>query len=618
MSDDSLARNHPASPSDVDGGYDAIHATIVATERGRWFLDQFANHYRGADTDVVLAAIDRLEEAIRGPRATAPADPAASTLASLLDTVRLTRDELLNRHGDPAARGDAAIADFHNAAQQIQELVWARHGRETGSEIDTQLAFQINRLTGAGERLQRSVDALRILMALVEDLDQRFAVEPVQEPSASTRPEPQEPIRPAVAEAQEDVSAPEPAWNASASRQTFHDLAAPATDTWPDDPALPEAEPTDAMLVGEDAPVPVSLRDAEPEPHAAPHAGAADVLQGLTIAPAAEREDEAAPPAAETEALVTDWAFAPTGPETQAEEETALEPETFADPEPELLRPLPPAEAIWPSHETAAMPEASEAERTLSALERLEAREYGRRLPSGPATTPEDTPGPTDLPRPTDQAEPAEPGEPAARVGLNDLVLGLAPSPSPDEPESETDEWSPLPADTPEAIFDSDLFDSDEAGDEPTDAEAVLPAPEAMSALVEDTTADDTDLREIDSAAPDEAAAFLQDLTEDTAAPESGEGAGLKPVGGHDLLQEDAAPSAPPLRSAFATRPPSPASGLTRPTAETPAAAAPSAPEVGGDTPSVLQRLESMRAAIASLMDEVNEKAARRNPPGSP
>src|SRR5882757_912058 len=54
----------PQPPAAVD--YDAICATMMESARGRWFLDEFARRNRNADTTLVLAAIERVETAIRG------------------------------------------------------------------------------------------------------------------------------------------------------------------------------------------------------------------------------------------------------------------------------------------------------------------------------------------------------------------------------------------------------------------------------------------------------------------------------------------------------------------------------------------------------------------------
>ena len=45
---------------------DAVYAAVTATERGRWFLSEFANRHRAANTDLVVAALDRIEPAIGG------------------------------------------------------------------------------------------------------------------------------------------------------------------------------------------------------------------------------------------------------------------------------------------------------------------------------------------------------------------------------------------------------------------------------------------------------------------------------------------------------------------------------------------------------------------------
>ena len=73
MSNDPLAS--PALPAGPphETEYDAVYATVTATERGRWFLTEYANRNRRADTDLVMAAIARIEAAICGdaPQASA-------------------------------------------------------------------------------------------------------------------------------------------------------------------------------------------------------------------------------------------------------------------------------------------------------------------------------------------------------------------------------------------------------------------------------------------------------------------------------------------------------------------------------------------------------------------
>lgn len=48
-----------------DDEYDAIEAAVMETERGRWFLREFARRTRATETAALLAAIDRLENAMK-------------------------------------------------------------------------------------------------------------------------------------------------------------------------------------------------------------------------------------------------------------------------------------------------------------------------------------------------------------------------------------------------------------------------------------------------------------------------------------------------------------------------------------------------------------------------
>jgi hypothetical protein len=66
MSNDPLARSDfwAGAPSETE--YEALYAAVTATERGRWFLAEFASHNRHAETDRVVAAIARIEAAVGG------------------------------------------------------------------------------------------------------------------------------------------------------------------------------------------------------------------------------------------------------------------------------------------------------------------------------------------------------------------------------------------------------------------------------------------------------------------------------------------------------------------------------------------------------------------------
>jgi hypothetical protein len=72
MSSEPLARPEIAAEAPIDMDYEAVYAAVTATERGRWFLAEYARRNRDADTDRVLGAIARMESAIRGALAQTP------------------------------------------------------------------------------------------------------------------------------------------------------------------------------------------------------------------------------------------------------------------------------------------------------------------------------------------------------------------------------------------------------------------------------------------------------------------------------------------------------------------------------------------------------------------
>jgi hypothetical protein len=530
MSDDSLARSQPATPPSADEGYDAIHATIVATERGRWFLDEYARRYRGVDTDIALAALARIEQAIRGDSAAVPPDDGDRTvLAGLAETVRQARSEVMDRHGDPAASGEAALAEFRNAAGQIQELVWAAQSQEAGAELRAQLSFQISRLLGAGERLESSVGALQVLLGVLDDLDQRLRpLRQAPEPAGEAVVEPALPPLVTAAAAEwspaETLSSPEPA---------------------------PEPAPRPTPLAGQ------MLADERPEElptlpertRAGPWwdtvaPDAADVFGRDTVVPA---------PAAEAD--LADWAFAP--------------PDKATEPLDPAHRPLRSAD-LWSSADEPLV------ESPASALERLEAREFGRRR----AETTDKT-----LPPGGDAGSWPDTSPPSRDDAFDDLVQGEGSIPAAlsrpfAAPEWTTETQTALPAVEP--IFDADLFDTDESA-----AEAERPSPVDLTGLA----APDVETDPGDAGGDHRLSPPLERPT------------------AHDFLQVEAEPL-----------PAMPAGSLEAESASEWLAPHPRLPVEGPQPsePSMQERLENVRSAIATLMKEVDEKTertARRFPP---
>jgi len=68
MANDSLALADIPAELTQDADYDAVYAAVTATERGRWFLAEYANRNHRTETGAVVGAIARIEAAIRGDR----------------------------------------------------------------------------------------------------------------------------------------------------------------------------------------------------------------------------------------------------------------------------------------------------------------------------------------------------------------------------------------------------------------------------------------------------------------------------------------------------------------------------------------------------------------------
>lgn len=126
MSDDLLALSGLSGlPHEAE--YDAAYATVTATERGRWFLAEYASRNRHADTDLVIAAIARMEAAIgaRAPGSGAPHKPDIDAAVERLADVAV---ELRERGAD------AALCDTLDAA--IREI-WGSTETTSGAKNGT-------------------------------------------------------------------------------------------------------------------------------------------------------------------------------------------------------------------------------------------------------------------------------------------------------------------------------------------------------------------------------------------------------------------------------------------------------------------------------------------------
>jgi chemotaxis regulatin CheY-phosphate phosphatase CheZ len=214
-----------------DSDYAAIEEAVLETARGRWFLAEYARRNRQADTQMLLTAIARLEDVIRGNSALNAADRLRGGLIDMAKAIAQTRAEIAAiKPPDAGGRIDEAkeeldsivqtteqaTSDILAAAEQIQEIAWT--AREQGltpatcdfldrqaTDIYTACAFQD--LTG--QRTRKVIAILRYLEARIQAMIDIWGADPSAEVQASVRPVAQPllsgPAKPGQGLAQADV-----------------------------------------------------------------------------------------------------------------------------------------------------------------------------------------------------------------------------------------------------------------------------------------------------------------------------------------------------------------------------------------------------------------------------
>jgi hypothetical protein len=139
MSEELLAvsRISPAPAAQTD--YDAICAALMHTERGRWFLDEYAKRNRSADTKLLLTAIERIEAVVGAERKKQAQQGFRTDLLEMAQAITRTRAEVAEIRTEgasaPAPARDNGHAeqpsrprDVFAAAERIRDVTWAMRG----------------------------------------------------------------------------------------------------------------------------------------------------------------------------------------------------------------------------------------------------------------------------------------------------------------------------------------------------------------------------------------------------------------------------------------------------------------------------------------------------------
>ncbi|MCK5495872.1 MAG: protein phosphatase CheZ [Hyphomicrobiaceae bacterium] len=128
--------------------YEAIEEALLQSTRGRWFLSEYNQRNRSADTNMLLGAITKLETAVLMPQKPAENTHIRTNLIEMAEAISQTRSEIAAMRSanqedcqfttateefDAIVEAtEKATSDILEAAEDVQELAWVL--REKGSE----------------------------------------------------------------------------------------------------------------------------------------------------------------------------------------------------------------------------------------------------------------------------------------------------------------------------------------------------------------------------------------------------------------------------------------------------------------------------------------------------
>lgn len=159
MSKDPLVPSALTAGAAHDVDYDAVYAAVTATERGRWFLTEYASRNRHADTHVIVAAIGRVEAAVR-TEASSPGD-AAPELAGIAAVI----EEIRTAIADQAA----PAVDIGTAVERIRDVASALRERAIDVPLCDALDGAVRRLAALGAARTQPARPVAVLLRELAD-----------------------------------------------------------------------------------------------------------------------------------------------------------------------------------------------------------------------------------------------------------------------------------------------------------------------------------------------------------------------------------------------------------------------------------------------------------------
>ena len=158
---DPLAQILSGLPDEAD--FDAVHAALMATERGRRFLTEYADRNRHADTTAIVSAIARIEAMLRGegpPRADATGD--LMEIAAAMDRIQAA-----------LAAGATPAPDISAAIERLLDIAFMLHERPVEATLCDGLDAAIREISDANMRSGSAAEDVRKAAELVRALASR-------------------------------------------------------------------------------------------------------------------------------------------------------------------------------------------------------------------------------------------------------------------------------------------------------------------------------------------------------------------------------------------------------------------------------------------------------------
>ena len=209
-------------PTSFDAAaYEQIEAAVMETERGRWFLAEYAKRHRHAETLSILDAIDSLARSMSSrPALLIGSDDLHRQILDMARAILRTEKELRSMRGKDAngmqfaaasqtldsviGTTEQATSAILSAAERVQEIAWTM--REKGidpaicdeldasaTDVYTACGFQdltaqriakaVETLKFLDKRIRVLVDAAGLSQAIadeIEDIDATIAMEPAE------------------------------------------------------------------------------------------------------------------------------------------------------------------------------------------------------------------------------------------------------------------------------------------------------------------------------------------------------------------------------------------------------------------------------------------------------